>query len=84
MFLTTVNMVSEGIDLHLSSHPFIYFFYYMRDILNEQKYAVSKLDMSKAYEGVSHQILLLKLYKKNMQGVVYNCLESYVTHREYW
>lgn len=52
------------------------------DIINNHKYAISiMLDMSKAYDRVSHKILLNKLYSIGIRGQAYKWFTSYLENR---
>lgn len=53
------------------------------DIINNRKYALGIfLDMTKAYDKVSHTILLSKLYDYGIRGAAYRWFQSYLNDRQ--
>lgn len=73
-----------GFRKHKSTVAAVY--KYINEILNiidNHKYAIGvMLDMSKAYDRVSHKILLQKLYGVGIRGVAYKWFASYLKNRE--
>jgi hypothetical protein len=54
----------------------------IRDSMNNRLYSSAIfIDISKAFDCVSHDILLEKLYKSGVRGKFYDLLESYLTGR---
>lgn len=53
------------------------------NIINEKKYAIGiLLDMSKAYDRISHNILLKKLHNIGIRGVTHRWFRTYLQNRE--
>lgn len=73
----------NGFRKNMSTTLAVYkFTQYILDAINRKKYAVGLLlDMSKAYDKVSYEILLNKLYETGIRGPPHEWFKSYLKNR---
>lgn len=87
-FLAQTNFFSrdqygfrEGLNTECALENFLSQIYNSLNDLNSNKTAGLFLDLAKAFDTVNHKLLLRKLHRAGMRGVVLNWFESYLENR---